>query len=255
VAQGSIVSPAFFNIYTEPLLLELGKIITIDDLFGYADDILILCETHESLVKCIQITEDWSSNNDLIINKSKSAIVEFISRRTMKSFLPVDGKFCGYPVVAEYSYLGTWLDRKLSLATQLNHIKKKMIWSGFRLAHLIYNISLDFKRNLWQVLLPLSFEFALPLLYYESAESNKHYFNCLLRKSFRKFVGLRNSVKFSIVVKLMGYEPEKKYATTFIISQKKKWIFRKLGLLYSPKQDQNLHQHHIEPKNLYKNSP
>jgi len=51
VAQGSIVSPAFFNIYTEPLYWELSKCIPLDDIFGYVDDLLILCESPAQLKK------------------------------------------------------------------------------------------------------------------------------------------------------------------------------------------------------------
>ena len=46
VAQGSVISPSLFDIYTEPLLRELktlGKI-EYEDILAYADDILVFCE-------------------------------------------------------------------------------------------------------------------------------------------------------------------------------------------------------------------
>jgi len=78
VAQGSIISPALFDIYTEPMLWKLKELIPIDDIFAYADDILILCNDLETLEKCIRIIENWSEENNMKINKSKSAIMEFI---------------------------------------------------------------------------------------------------------------------------------------------------------------------------------
>src|SRR5438105_6273609 len=41
VAQGSVISPALFDIYLDPLLWELNKVIPLDDIFAYADDVLI----------------------------------------------------------------------------------------------------------------------------------------------------------------------------------------------------------------------
>ena len=45
VAQGSIISPALFDIYTEPLLWKINKLISMEDIFAYADDILLLGKT------------------------------------------------------------------------------------------------------------------------------------------------------------------------------------------------------------------
>ena len=89
VAQGSIISPALFDIYTESLLLEINSLIPLDDIFAYADDILIICENLETLKKCIQIIEDWSNTNNLKINKKKSAVLEFIHRKSKKQTLTI----------------------------------------------------------------------------------------------------------------------------------------------------------------------
>jgi len=72
VAQGSVASPAFFDIYTEPLLWELNTLVPIADIFAYADDILVLTDDITTLQKCILTIENWSAENSLIINKSKS---------------------------------------------------------------------------------------------------------------------------------------------------------------------------------------
>ena len=47
VMQGSILSPALFNIYIEDLLSEilLNTSMTIDDVFAYADDIAFMAST------------------------------------------------------------------------------------------------------------------------------------------------------------------------------------------------------------------
>ena len=73
VAQGSVISPSLFDIYTEPLLRELktlGKI-EYEDILAYADDILVFCENKSQLDNCINIIERWSKENNLEINKKK----------------------------------------------------------------------------------------------------------------------------------------------------------------------------------------
>ena len=42
---------------------------SIDDTLLYADDILLLCQTHGQIERCIQIIEDWSKENGMELNK------------------------------------------------------------------------------------------------------------------------------------------------------------------------------------------
>ena len=134
VAQGSLVSPAFFNVYTEPLYWELNKIFPLDDIYGYADDLLILCDSLSDLEKGIDIIDRWSSENDLIINKSKSAILEFVNRSCKKTYLKTNDSYAGFPVVNQYKYLGSWLNQKLTLDAQISHMKKKFNFIRSRLS-------------------------------------------------------------------------------------------------------------------------
>lgn len=55
VEQGSIISPALFNIYSEDLLLKLQteENISIEDLLGYADDLCIIYDSLEEVSRVI----------------------------------------------------------------------------------------------------------------------------------------------------------------------------------------------------------
>ena len=84
VAQGSILSPALFDIFIEDLAQDLSKVMGIDfeDVLFYADDILVLCQTQAQLKQCIEIIEEWSKQNGMELNKKKSGILPFTSRRS-----------------------------------------------------------------------------------------------------------------------------------------------------------------------------
>jgi len=73
VAQGSILSPALFNIFIEDLSEELKDKadISLEDLLLYADDILALTTSPTQLAKAIRIIEDWCKRNGMDLNKKK----------------------------------------------------------------------------------------------------------------------------------------------------------------------------------------
>lgn len=76
VAQGSIISPALFNIYSEDLYnaLEEKAYINFQDLLGYADDLLIICSSKHQLRQVINTIKEWSIVNNLGLNAKKSGV-------------------------------------------------------------------------------------------------------------------------------------------------------------------------------------
>jgi retron-type reverse transcriptase len=86
VAQGSVISPALFNIFIEDLSMELKTKANLDleDLLYYADDLMTLCTSIEQVKTAIKIIEEWSERNGMSLNKKKSGIVVFAKRRANK---------------------------------------------------------------------------------------------------------------------------------------------------------------------------
>ena len=238
VAQGSVISPFLFDIYTEPLFWELNKVISLQDIFGYADDILVLCEDIGTLNSCIKIIEDWSKANNLKINKGKSAVLEFVHRKKKKTQLTVGETVQDYPIVEKYKYLGTWLQQKLDMKIHMQQIEKKSNFIRLKLSPFLYSSSLEMKKNLWQIFIVPLFEFLLPLYFHEKAITKKKKAEIILRNSFRSFTGLKKIVDKGIIQDLMGYDLEirSKYLQ---YTSCQKWKHRLLGKLYSPDLDPN----------------
>ena len=75
VMQGSVISPALFNIFIEPMLLELNREFNIEDIFAYADDIALCIYSVNQLRNAINIIETWSNKVGISINFKKSGVL------------------------------------------------------------------------------------------------------------------------------------------------------------------------------------
>lgn len=216
-----MISPALFDIYLEPLLWKLHEIIPIADIFAYADDVLILCDDLEILKKCVQLIERWSEENNLKINTTKSAIMEFIHRKKRVTALKIGDTFMKYPIVSEYKYLGTWFNQKLTLDTQIHHILKRTYFIRSRLSPTFYTASLDFRKNLWQIFVLPMHEYMLPLYYHEESLTKKELVLRMLRKSFKSYTSLNKTVNTDLIHDLMGYNIAERSQFIQHISEKK----------------------------------
>ena len=106
VPQGSVTSPALFNIYATSLLNTLeNNGWSVDDLLAFADDHLVLSITKSNLRQVIKITKDWCGEANIQLNPDKSGIME-VSPKGVQTTMKVGDKFEGIPVVDEYKYLG-----------------------------------------------------------------------------------------------------------------------------------------------------
>ena len=112
VAQGSMISPALFDIYTEDLISEFLKDgWSLEDVLAYADDHLIICNSIEEVQKAIRIIKSWCSEANIRLNPQKSGILE-ISPVRKRPTLVVGSLIDDAPVVDSYRYLGLLLDNK-----------------------------------------------------------------------------------------------------------------------------------------------
>jgi len=225
VMQGSIISPALFNIFIEPLLRKLNREFNIEDIFAYADDRAICIYSMNELRKAIKIIEDWSNQAGIPINYKKSGILNIIkTTRTPK--IIKEEMIENYPVVKKYKYLGVWLDEKLNPKTHIESYRQKIgyLINRFRIIPK-KSITPRFLINLWTLVIRPVFDYAFCLAKLKNKTGEKLYLAEELQ-SFKKLMSLRRSTSNLLIKNLIGYDPEK-LCLEIIRKADSKWIERK----------------------------
>ena len=208
VAQGSIISPFLFNIYTEDLYetLEKEADVPYGDLMGYADDLLIICTSPYQLRNCISTIKKWSIENNLLLNSKKSGIIEFLPRTKTYPLIFTPGSLVdGIPIVTEYKYLGLVVDQKLTSTKQLAFIEEKTNHQCAALWPLLKAFSLTERMNLWTIICRPLFEMLIFPYYAERSTTNTNKVHSKIRRTFKKFCLLKKNVDNETVEKLMNY--------------------------------------------------
>ena len=225
VAQGSILSPALFNIFIEDLAKELADVIGIsfEEILFYADDILVLCQTEGQIKQCIKIIEEWSKQNGMELNKKKSGILPFGPRRakevallrldktfnpqtkkTENKWIPTTKEISGIPVVTTYKYLGTHLDPKLTIKHQLNNIERKANFLYVKLYPYLTNATADGRRDMWKTMVAPQFDPALMLSEFETSKTEIEAMNNLILGTFKKFLMIPITTNSPLVWEMIG---------------------------------------------------
>lgn len=135
--------------------------------------------------------------------------------------------FEGIPVLNRYKYLGLWLDYKLQMDPQMQHIKKKSQYVSSKLYLMIVNCSLETRINFWNIFCRPLIEQTFALFYDEDSRSNKRNLLNLVRSTFRKMTLLSNRVEIAIIDKFMGYDIEE-HCKNAVKKAKDKWE-RRMG--------------------------
>jgi hypothetical protein len=247
VAQGSILSPALFNIFIEDLVIELATELnmSIEDILLYADDILILCQSQNQIQRCIEIIEKWSQLNGMELNKKKSGVLAFTPRGARKipllkkettqdqngvdigsEWVPATEDICGVPVVTKYKYLGTYFDPKLSMNIQIDSIKKKSNFLFTKLYPYLSNATADARKDMWRTMVLPLFNALLILLYYEKAKTNSWKVMRLLVMTFKRYLLIPKNTSTTLVYEMMGIDISEIVASNAVNSEEK-WEARK----------------------------
>ena len=158
VRQGSILSSYFFNIYIDDLSKKLAKL-NIGCLTGalivnhllYADDIILISPSSRGLHRLLRECEDYGLANDIVFNASKSAVMCFRSKSSIKFKIP-DFVLSNatIPRVNVFKYLGHFLSDCSSDALDIERQRKKIFMQGNSLKRKFYMCTIDVKITLFQ---------------------------------------------------------------------------------------------------------
>ena len=131
VAQGSILGPKLFNIYTKPFPAQMEVVsVTVE---GYADDNQLLKQFNlifqvqvlgEGINQTFKVIEYWMKENFLKLNSSKTKIMIAAPER-IKQDIIINGTFInGHCIrfVERAKILGVYLDSILSLDIQVQKV-------------------------------------------------------------------------------------------------------------------------------------
>lgn len=234
--------------------IEWDACINSQDLMGYADDLLILCDTKHQLSTVIKSIREWRLENNLGLNTSKSGIIEFFTRGgSTKATLNIGAEFDGIPVVAYYKYLGMWVDGTLTMNRQVEAITKKSNWIVIKLWYILRKVSMSYRINIWTILIRPLFEQLSMLYYSERSHINKEMVDRALRMTFKKFTMLKKNVSTAIIDDLMRFNINNR-ADRNMEATKTKWETRMGQLMYvrAPESQQEQFKEEKTPRLLPK---
>ena len=136
VKQGCLLSPTLFNIYINTLVESIKQLnagVKLDggksaSILAYADDIVLISNSHEGLQSMMTQTDKWCKENCMQINAAKTKIMHF--RKTSRPRTLCEFQ-CGNDVieiVTAQKYLGLHLNEHLDF----NYTTKKVAQSATR---------------------------------------------------------------------------------------------------------------------------
>lgn len=123
VLQGDPLSPIIFNVLTHDVIEKVTS--TDVEMYLYADDMVMLSIHKEPLQASLNNLLEWSRNNDLVINRSKTKIMKF---RRGGSIAKTDIFLCNeerLEIVNSFRYLG--LTFQVTGRVFTKHIEERIV--------------------------------------------------------------------------------------------------------------------------------
>ena len=142
VSQVSVLGPLLFLIYVN----DINRHVHLGSCNFYADDTLIYCtgsdivELKTNIQTCVTDVHEWYESNTLVINTSKSNVMQLTTRQMLSHMTDTDLNVCigNYELLQcnNIKYIGVEIDNVLSWDMQTDSISKKLVFIISRLSRL-----------------------------------------------------------------------------------------------------------------------
>ena len=122
--QGCILSPSFFNVYSEDIMREALEDFEGGVKFGgvkitnlrYADDTTLICSSRQELMDLLRRVKEASEKKGLLLNTKKTKIM-FLDKEDTGADFSLDGQTID--VVQQFEYLGSLINTKSDSSTEI----------------------------------------------------------------------------------------------------------------------------------------
>jgi len=219
IPQGDSLSPTLFCLYlndffsilrsneaeTDPALIGDIKVASV----AYADDILLLSQSKEGLVKQIKLLQTFCIENGLKINYDKSKIMMRINKNEKKySHLKVAMKNlpCSIEIVNDYKYLGMWINTQRSNKIHIENLTKNGKKSAFMTAKALREfgqINGSFLRDTFNTLTISKIKYGGELCFWDNLSS----INQVQYQFYKRFCHLKHTTPNYCLIGEFGIQP------------------------------------------------
>ena len=190
VPQGGILSPFLWLIFIDDLIALLALNHGQNNVFAYADDLLILVKSIPEASKTVQTVKEWATKNKIQVNlkKGKSAFLR-LSKGPQDV---VTNSIQGVLYQSEYKYLGFNFSSSLNCNKHLKEFANSLAWTKAKTKLTMAKVSLKDKAKFWNTYLYSKLSYRLAALYFLNKSSCKKIVDKFY-KNLKQSLGLSKS--------------------------------------------------------------
>ena len=207
IPQGSVLGPLFFIMYVNDVQFALGKI----GIRLYADDTVIFMtgNNRDVVQRDVQYNlnrfMNWCGSNKLTINPSKTKLVVFGTRQSVKKNRGMHLEINGSKIqtVPTYKYLGVILDSTLSHKSHIAYIARTVLHKLTMLTAIRKYLNRDVALKIFKSMILPYFDYA-DVVYHTANSGDLEKLQCLQNRCLKVCLGLHKRYETNEVHRLAG---------------------------------------------------